>query len=102
VASRTKLIESRGGQFYGNPQSGRRSYDLEMAALTDAEAQSLLLNYLVVEDHTPFPVCLSPAGSEATSLLHTMTSLYCRFNRYETQANFVNLNKTPLRLVEDL
>lgn len=102
IAPRTRSIESRSGAVYGNPQSGRLAFDLELKALSDSEAQDLMLNSMLVEDHTPIAACLSPAGAGVTGKTHTLTSIYGTLSPYETSDRFINLNRATVRLTEAL
>lgn len=102
MQGRTSFLTSRGGQRWGSPQDPYAELSLSLAALTDAEAHELWLQYLRVADHTPFPLCLTPEAGAVSSMPHTLNSFYCTMGGLDRRDEFVDRQSTSLRLIEDL
>lgn len=85
VEGRSKYIESRGGQDYGNPKLGRQFLTGQLSWLDPVDRDGLFLRYLVVGDHTPFIVCMRPSEN----LQRSTTAIYGKFKDMEiTEANY--------------
>lgn len=95
---RTRSKESRGGQVYGNPRASRVTLDASLDWLSESDRAMLQLYYLIVEDHTPFIVCMRPVGG----VDQLFTAIYGRFSGFDITENRFNNATAPLRIVEDL
>lgn len=95
---RTRKIETRGGQAYGNKSAGRVSIECRLDWLSPADRDELYLNYLRVEDHTPFIVCVRPAGG----IEQIYTTIYGQFEAFKYDENLPGNARSPMKIVEAL
>lgn len=77
VESRTRRIESRGGQYYSNPRDNRTVLNLSLEHAPNDDRDKLWMHYLRLGDHTPFIVCLLPDGG----YLQEATTFYAVFDK---------------------
>jgi len=94
----SRFITSRGGQKYGNPRPGANYLDLSLDWLSDSDRDDLWLQYLALEDHSPFIVCAKPDGV----IQRITTAMYATFDPVELTHTNYQTAATRLRIMEAL
>jgi len=96
--SRTRRRESRGGQFYSNPQTNRTLIDFNLDWLTDADRDQLWIINSSLGDYTPLIVVQKPVGGYEQE----SSTLYGVFDSLTLQQAFLNNAVAPINFLESL
>ena len=95
---RTKTIQSRGGQRYGNSKQPKLILSAQLEDIDTAQADYLWLKHLELGDNVPFLCSFKPDGN----LGQLFTSIYCTFASSQMSDEYVGHQRTAIRLVEEL
>lgn len=98
LETRTRRIESRGGQDYSNPRPMRTIINLSMEHAPDEDRDRLWLYYRRLGDSTPFIISLLPDGGYAQE----STTFYVGFQRLRSSWQSYQGSQLPMTIREVL
>lgn len=98
LETRTRRIESRGGQYYSNPRPMRTVISLSLEHAPDDDRDRLWLYYRRLGDSTPFILCLLPDGGYAQDA----TTFYVVFDRLRSAWQSYQGSQLPMTIKEVL
>jgi len=95
---RTRRLESRGGQYYGNPRNDRALIEFNFDWLNNADRDRLKIISTVLGEHTPFIFVQYPVGGYEQE----SSSFYCLFDPFTLRRAFLNNAAALIKLRESL
>ena len=96
--SRTRRIEARGGQYYGNPRTDRTILQFSFDWLDDADRDQLWIINMIKGKENPFILVQRPVGGYAQE----STTFYGVFDQLTLQQVRANQSNSPVTFEEVL
>lgn len=95
---RTRRVTARGGQYYGNPRTGRTQLQFNLDWLDDADRDRLWITYMLQGRDTPFILVMRPVGGYEQE----SSSFYGVFDQFSLRQAFLNNAAAPIAFEEVL
>lgn len=95
---RTRQVESRGGQLYGNPRTGRTVLQFSLDWLTNTDRDRLWITYMLLGQSTPFILVQRPVGGYEQE----SSTYYGVFDQFSLRQAFKGNAASPITFNEAL